>query len=322
MDEGSPQLNINSFHSGGTVVVVAGPTASGKSALALALAEAFSGTVINADSMQVYRDLCLLTARPDASALARVPHKLYGFLDAHEICSVARWLALARTAIQEAHDARRLPIVVGGTGLYLEALRHGLTPVPEVPVPVRVETRELMAMIGPHAFHARLAERDPIMAARLQPSDPQRLQRAWEVLLTSGRSLADWQDAATEGLRARFCSFVLMPPRPVLRAACDARLHRMVAAGAVAEVAALLVRDVPSDRPVLKALGVSALVDHLRGRCSLEEAIVVAQGATRRYAKRQCTWFRHHLTDAQVIVDAGASDDVVSVVDDFLRSFP
>ncbi|KAF0116549.1 MAG: tRNA dimethylallyltransferase [Rhodospirillaceae bacterium] len=306
------------------VIIVAGPTASGKSALALVLAEAFGGTVINADSMQVYRDLFLLTARPDAAALARAPHRLYGFLEAgEEICSVARWLVLAHAAVQEAHGAGRLPIVVGGTGLYLEALRHGLALVPEVPAAVRAKTRDLMAVIGPHAFHARLAERDPVMAARLRPSDPQRLQRAWEVLMASGRSLADWQGAAVmEGMRARFCSLMLMPPRPVLRAACDTRLRCMVAAGAVAEVAALLARAVPSDRPILKALGVSALADHIRGRCSLEEAVMAAQGATRRYAKRQCTWFRHHLTDARVIADASMPDEALALVGSFLQAPP
>ncbi len=291
-------------HGPPVVVIIAGPTACGKSDLALAVAEVFAGTVINADSMQVYRDLHLLTARPDSTEMARAPHRLYGVLGGDEICSAVHWLILARAAVAEAHATGRLPIVVGGTGLYLEALQHGLAPVPEIPMTVRTETRALMAAIGPVAFHDRLARRDPAMAVRLRPSDTQRLQRAWEVMEATGRSLADWQRKERGApVYTRFCSLLLMPPRPVLQVACDSRFRRMVAAGGITEVKSLLARNLPPDRPILKALGVGALTAYLQSYLTLEAAIAAAQGATRRYAKRQCTWFRHHLNDARVVPD-------------------
>ncbi|VBB69767.1 tRNA dimethylallyltransferase [invertebrate metagenome] len=292
--------------------------------MALVVAEAFEGTVINADSMQVYRDLSLLTAKPSATDMAQVPHRLYSIFDATEKCSAARWLSLARTAVAEAHQAGRLPIVVGGTGLYLEVLQHGLAPVPEIPVAVQAETRALMAAIGPAAFHTRLAMRDPAMAARLHPLDTQRLQRAWEVIAATGYSLSDWWQMKTGNLYARFCSLLLMPARPVLHASCDGRFWHMVAAGGVVtEVADLLARNLPPGCPILKAMGVAALANYIRGRLTLEEAIVAGQTITRRYAKRQCTWFRHRLKDALTVPDRYFADhpstiEILSFIHHFL----
>ncbi|NNG03264.1 MAG: tRNA (adenosine(37)-N6)-dimethylallyltransferase MiaA [Inquilinus sp.] len=279
------------------VIVVGGPTASGKSALALGLAEALDGVVINADSMQVYRDLSVLTARPGPADLARATHRLYGVLDGAERCSAARWRGLAEAEIAKAHAAGRLPIVCGGTGLYLRALMEGLAEIPPMPEPVRAEAMALHARLGGAAFHDRLAARDPAMAARLHPGDTQRLIRAWEVLAATGRSLADWQQGTAPGPAAgwRVGTIVLIPPRDALYAACDARFRRMVENGGIEEVRALLDRHLDPGLPVMKALGVREIGNFLSGEIPLETAIARAQQATRNYAKRQLTWFRNQM---------------------------
>ena len=285
------------------VVIVTGPTAGGKSGLALELAEAFDGVVINADSMQVYRELEILTARPGAEALARVPHRLYGALSGHERCSAGRWRALALAEIAAAHAAGRLPLVVGGTGLYLRALIEGLAEVPEVPAAVREAAEARHRELGGPGLHAELAARDPAMAARLEPGDSQRLIRAWEVLEATGRSLAAWQaEGASEGASGgefgmqsgagRFLRLVRLPPRAALYAACDARFVTMIERGALEEVRRLRERGLDPRLPVMRALGVRELGRHLDGAVSLEAAIARAQQATRNYAKRQMTWLR------------------------------
>ncbi len=289
------------------MVVITGPTAGGKSGLALALAEAFDGVVINADSMQVYRELRILTARPGAEALARAPHRLYGVLPGREPCSAGRWRDMALVEIAAARTEGRLPLVVGGTGLYLRALAQGLAPVPSVPEAVREAARARHAELGGAAFHAQVAARDPVMAARLKPGDSQRLIRAWEVLEATGRSLADWQapggaeagtgpDGAPDGAPTpaptRLLRLVCLPPRPALYAACDARLRAMVENGALEEVRALRALGLDPRLPVMKALGVRELGHHLDGTLSLEDAIAQTQQATRNYAKRQMTWLR------------------------------
>jgi len=275
------------------LLVIGGPTASGKSALALALAEALGGTVINADSMQVYRELPILTAQPDAAAKARAPHLLYGVLGIEELCSAGRWLEMAHAAIAETRAAGRWPIVVGGTGLYLRSLIGGLADIPPVPEAVRAAVRARLAEIGAPAFHGELAARDPEMAARLNPADGQRLGRAAEVLAATGRSLADWQRAtaapAPEGLR----TVLVSPPRAELYAACDGRFEAMLAAGALEEARAVMARaDLNDSLPALKALGLRELMAYLAGSLSREAAVAAAQMATRHYAKRQMTWFR------------------------------
>jgi tRNA dimethylallyltransferase len=280
------------------VLVVAGPTASGKSGLALAAAEEFGGTVINADSMQVYRELRVLTARPSDADEARVPHRLYGILAAAERCSAGRWATLAADAIAEAHGQGRLPIVVGGTGFYVKALISGLSAIPEVAADMRAEAMALYARLGAEAFQAELSRVDPVSAARLRVSDTQRLTRAYEVWLATGRALSDWQGepAIPPVPGAAFFTIVLDPPRAALNAACDARFEVMLAAGALDEVRALVtqVRDLGLDPglPALKALGVADLMRHLAGEQSLAAATAAAKLATRRFAKRQSTWFR------------------------------
>lgn len=276
-----------------SVVVVTGPTASGKSGLAVALAQRLEGVVINADSMQVYEDLQILTARPGPAALAQAPHRLYGVLPGREACSAGRWRGLALEEIEAALAAGRQPILVGGTGLYLKALREGLAELPDVPAAHRAAAQARHAELGGEAFRAHLAERDPESARRLHPSDRQRLIRAWEVLEATGRPLSAWQ--AGETLSAapyRFLDVVVLPPRQDLYAACDGRFAAMLEAGALDEVRSLLAQGLSPNLPVMKALGVAELAAHLRGEITLEAAVSQAQQATRRYAKRQITWLR------------------------------
>jgi len=286
------------------VLVVAGPTASGKSGLALAIAEAMTGVVINADSMQVYRELGVLTARPGAAALARAPHRLYGILPAREPCSAGRWRKLALGAIEEAHATGRLPIVTGGSGLYIQALVEGIVALPEVPQEIRARARALFEKLGAEGFHAALAARDPLMGGRLRPRDRQRLIRAWEVLETTGESLAAWQEEHSGGPPAHldFAGILLEPPRGGLYAAIERRLDAMIATGAVAEAASLLALGLDPQLPAMKAVGVPELALYLRGELSLEEAVRRAKQATRRLAKRQLTWFRHHRPGREVLI--------------------
>lgn len=286
------------------VVVVAGPTASGKSGLAIEIAQAMDGVVINADSMQVYRDLCVLTARPSDAELARAPHRLFGVLDGADICSAGRWRALAEAEIRDAIGQGRLPILAGGSGLYLGAMLSGLSEVPPVAPEMVAAVQQRMDRDGPAAFHAALTEADPEMAARLRPSDRQRMVRAMSVLQATGRSLAHWQaTVAPPPPDLVFHTLLLMPPRADLYARCDRRFTAMLKQGAMAEVEALLARRLAPSCPVMKAIGVAELAGAIAGDCSLEDAAAAAQQATRNYAKRQCTWFRHQII-AEEIIDA------------------
>ena len=281
----------------GAVLVVGGPTASGKSGLALALAQRLNGVVINADSMQIYRELSVLTARPDPKALAAAPHRLYGVLSAREACSVARWLGLALAEISSCHHAGTVPVMTGGTGLYLRALMLGLSELPEIPAEIRAAARERLEAVGPAALHADLARRDPDGAARLKPGDRQRIIRAWEVLEATGRPLSDWQraDRGTPPPGLSFSTIVLDPPRADLYGSCDRRFDAMLAAGGLEEAQALEALGLDPALPALKALGVPELRRHLAGELSLEAAAALARQSTRRYAKRQVTWFRHQV---------------------------
>jgi len=306
-------------------LLVGGPTASGKSALALAIAEEFRGTVINADSMQIYRDLRVLTARPSAAEAARAPHRLYGVLDASETCSAARWRALAEPEIDAARAEGQLPVLAGGTGLYFRALLEGLAPVPEIPPAVREAARALYKELGGDDFHARLAERDPAAAERLPASDTQRMIRAYEVVAATGRSLLEWQQSGGSPAARSAAAVLLLPPREELYAAIDRRVEAMVAAGALEEVKQLLDRRLPPDVPALKAVGVPEFARHLRGEVSLADAVGAAQQATRRYAKRQMTWLRHQLPSPDRLpilrVDAQFSESLRPKIFSFIRQF-
>lgn len=280
-------------------VLIAGPTASGKSAVALALAEQTGGVVINADSMQVYGDLRIITARPTVEEEARVPHRLYGHVDADADYSTGRWLDDALTTLAAARAERRLPIFIGGTGLYFRVLTQGLAAVPAIPEELRATLRNDAEGLADTTLHQRLAARDPAGAARLASADRQRVLRALEVVEATGRPLAAWQSEQGPAPLApeRCARLVLEVEREQLRARIDARFEAMMAAGALDEVAALAARRLPPERPVLKAHGVPALTRFLNGDMTREAAIADGQGDTRRYAKRQVTWFRHQMAD-------------------------
>jgi tRNA dimethylallyltransferase len=295
------------------VLVLAGPTASGKSAVAARIADEIGGVVINADAMQVYRGLAALTAQPDLAESAP-PHRLYGFLDPADVCSAARWAALAARELREAAGT---PILVGGSGLYLRALMQGFAPIPAVPTELRAALTERRQAIGAAAFHEELAVRDPIAAARLHPTDAQRCLRAREVFEATGRPLSSWQSDAREPYPGFAWHVVrLDPPRADLYRRIDARLPELVAAGALTEVAALI--DLDPSLPSARSLGFAQLRDHLLGIVTLEAAISEAAQATRRYAKRQTTWFRHQLA-ADLIIEAQESDSIADRIFAFIR---
>ncbi|MBB2170284.1 tRNA (adenosine(37)-N6)-dimethylallyltransferase MiaA [Gluconacetobacter aggeris] len=282
------------------VVVIAGPTCSGKSALALAVARVTDSVIINTDSMQVYRDLRVLTARPTPEEEAAVPHRLYGVLPAHETGSVAWWRARAIAEIEAAWAEGRLPVLCGGTGMYMRALTDGLTDIPDPGAEARAEARRLVEEEGSAALHARLAAVDPESAAALRPSDSQRVARAWEVWSGTGHGMAHWRRAATlPPLACHRVAVRLEPPRDALRAAIARRFAAMLGAGALEEVRALLAQDLSPALPAMRAHGVPELAAHLRGELTLEEAAGRAVLATGRYTRRQTTWFAHHsLADA------------------------
>ncbi|MBN8982382.1 MAG: tRNA (adenosine(37)-N6)-dimethylallyltransferase MiaA [Rhizobiales bacterium] len=280
-------------------VLIAGPTASGKSALALALAEASRGTVINTDSMQVYRDLRIITARPTPDEETRVPHRLYGYCDAAVNCSAGAWIAEAANVLREAQSQQRLPIFTGGSGLYFKALTRGLSAVPPIPQNIRDGVRARLERDGVEALHAELARRDPDSAGKLKVRDRSRIARALEVIEATGRSLGDWhRDGLPPLLRPEEALAVFLnPDRGELYERIDARFSRMIEAGALDEVSALAARKLDPLLPAMKAHGVPALMHHLRGEMSLDEAIDIGRADTRHYAKRQFTWFRHQLPE-------------------------
>ncbi|MGE0669248.1 MAG: tRNA (adenosine(37)-N6)-dimethylallyltransferase MiaA [Sphingomonadales bacterium] len=282
-------------------MLIAGPTASGKSAVALVLAARLGGEIVNADSMQLYRELPLLSAAPEAADMARVRHHLYGVASVADPFSAMRWAQIAGPVIADIIGRGNLPIVTGGTGLYFRTLLGGLSEVPEIDEAIRGEVRELVLAEGAAAGHAALAAEDPVMAERLRPSDAQRVARALEVVRSTGRSLASWQETVVDGPLAkldqagRVAKFVLLPPRDWLYERCDLRFDRMMEKGVLDEVAAL-----PPANPniaALKALGVPQLRAALAGEMAMEEAVRLAKTATRQYAKRQMTWFRNQCAD-------------------------
>ncbi|MBV6632082.1 MAG: tRNA (adenosine(37)-N6)-dimethylallyltransferase MiaA [Alphaproteobacteria bacterium] len=279
------------------VLIVAGPTASGKSGLAMKIAEQVGGVVINADSMQLYRELRLITARPSEADMSWVPHRLYGVLAATDSNSAADWRRMALEEISAAHDRGKIPILTGGTGFYLKALLEGLSPIPPVPPTVAAETRQRVEEEGVEAVHAALKARDPVMASKLRSTDAQRVARAWAVLQATGQSLADWQALAPEPPPAhlRFFAMVIMPARAGLYREIDARFAMMAAKGGVDEVRAFLAMDPPEHTMLLRAVGVPELRAYIEGETDLETAITSGQQATRHYAKRQFTWFRNQL---------------------------
>jgi tRNA dimethylallyltransferase len=295
-------------------ILLAGPTASGKSRLAMDLARRHDGVVINADSMQVYRELRILTARPSPSDEAAVPHRLYGCVPAAERHSVGRWRDLVVQELTAARLAGRVAIITGGTGLYFRALTAGLAEIPRVPDSVRQDISDQTGSMDSPALHRLLSTEDPEGAARLRPSDRARLLRALEVVRFTGRSLTSWQEendpspplpGAGSALR-----LVLMPERSILHRRIAERVEQMAANGALGEVEALMGLGLDPDLPVMKAIGVRELGAHLRGETSLDAALTDMKTATRRYAKRQMTWFRNQMPDWRFVVAAGEALDL------------
>jgi tRNA dimethylallyltransferase len=276
-------------------ILIAGPTASGKSGLALALAEQLGGAVINADALQVYANWRALTARPSAAEEARAPHRLYGHLPATAPYSVGDWLREVAAVLEACRAESLRPIIVGGTGLNFRALTQGLAEIPPVPPEVRARTEVDFEALGRDGFAARLAEADPETFAAIDPKNPARLRRAWEVLAATGEGMAAWRARTPAPLvpLADAVAVLLIPDRAALYARCDARFDQMLAEGALEEARAAM--DLPPDAPALKALGAAELIAHLRGEITLEAAAERAKTATRNYAKRQLTWFRNQM---------------------------
>jgi tRNA dimethylallyltransferase len=292
-------MQVTSRREDNKAVLIAGPTASGKSALALEFAQATGGVIINADSMQVYRDLRVITARPTPAEEASAPHRLYGHVDAAINFSAGTWVADAAAVLAETRAQNRLAIFVGGSGLYFKVLTRGLSSVPPIPAEIRQAVRARLEQGGVEALHAELARSDPASAERLKPRDRTRIARALEVVEATGRSLTDWHRDGLPPLlpQDRFSALFLDADRDRLFARIDARFAAMLAAGALDEVAVLGARQLDPLLPAMKAHGVPALLRHLRGDITLEEAAVIGRADTRHYAKRQFTWFRHQLPD-------------------------
>jgi tRNA dimethylallyltransferase len=273
------------------LALIAGPTASGKSALALAVAERAEVTIINADSAQVYRDLRILSARPDELDMAAAPHRLFGYVDGAEACSAARWAGDARAEIAKAHDAGRLPVLVGGTGLYIRTLLNGIAPIPEIDPTIRAAVRGMAV----DAAYIALKQQDPDSAARLAPADTTRVQRALEVIRSTGHPLAYWHQRRTGGIgsQMQLRPLILVPPRDWLMQRSDGRFLGMIESGAIDEVERLLMRQLDPDLPVMRAIGVREISAWLHGDLTRGEMVTAGRLATRQYAKRQYTWFRH-----------------------------
>jgi len=297
-------------------VLIAGPTASGKSALALELARKTGGIVVNTDSMQVYRDLRIITARPTPEEEALVPHRLYGHVDAAVNFSAGSWVTDAAAVLAEARTQNRLPIFTGGSGLYFKALTRGLSAVPPIPAELREDVRARLERGGVEALHAELARRDPASAERLKPRDRTRIARALEVVEATGRSLTDWHRDGLPPLlpQGSFKAVFLAPDRDALYARIDARFDAMLQAGALQEVERLAARRLDPLLPAMKAHGVPALIRHVSGEISLEAAAEIGRGDTRHYAKRQFTWFRHQLPEFEWVRPEAAGEWLSGVI--------
>ncbi len=297
-------------------MLIAGPTASGKSALALELAQKIGGVIVNTDSMQVYRDLRIITARPTPQEEARVPHRLYGHVDAAVNFSAGSWISDAAAVLAEARAQNRLPIFTGGSGLYFKALTRGLSAVPPISAEVREDVRARLERGGVEALHAELARRDPASAERLKPRDRSRIARALEVVEATGRSLTDWHRDGLPPLLppGTFSALFLDPERDELYARIDARFAAMLQAGALEEVERLAARRLDPLLPAMKAHGVPALIRHVSGEISLEAAAEIGRRDTRHYAKRQFTWFRHQLPEFEWVRPEAAGEWLSGVI--------
>jgi tRNA dimethylallyltransferase len=302
-----------------SVIVIAGPTACGKSTLAMDLAEKYKGCIINADSLQVYKDLTILTARPSSEDLSTAPHKLYGIIDSEERFSVARWRDMALHEIDCAIKNDMQPIIVGGTGLYLQALMHGISAVPTIPQEIFQQILDDLEQKGLDYLYDSLSKEDPVMAHKLHPNNSQRIIRALSVIRATGKSLSTWhQQDKDSGIDITFLKLLILPDREELNHLADARFDLMMAKGAVQEVQKLMEKGYPRNSPIFKALGVAQLMAHLENTITLDEAIGLTKIATRQYIKRQFTWFRHQF-EADVTLSFPYSHQHLSSIQEFLN---
>ena len=304
-------------------IIIGGPTASGKSALAFALAKVVKGVIINADSQQLYRDFPLLTSCPDQDQLEQIPHKLYGCLDPLSNLSVAQWREWANEECQRAWRNGSIPIITGGSGLYLKVFLQGLSPIPPVSEMIRKEGRLLLDKMGNEGFYRLLTREDPLIASLLHPHNSQRLARAWEVMRATGRSLAEWQkDPCLDAFSGEKCVITVMPPRNSLYHSCDERFDHMIKRGAIEEVRHYVKdRGVDQDYSMIHILGFSQILDYLRGRLPIDQAKMQAQAATRHYAKRQVTWFKNQIISNKTISEKYSErifDEILSFIKIFL----
>lgn len=295
------------------VALIVGPTASGKSALALELAKKQPSVIINADSAQVYADLRILSARPSEEEMDGISHRLYGYIDGAEACSAPRWANDAKAEIAAAHADDMLPILVGGTGLYVRTLLNGIAPIPGIDPAVRVEVREMDVADA----YSRLESEDPVSAERLNPRDSSRIMRALEVVRSSGKPLHHWHAHMTGGIADQISlrPIVLLPPREWLYERCDRRFQMMLDQGAMEEVETLIDRELPDDCPVMRAIGVPEISAVIQGGITLEDAKVQAMAATRQYAKRQYTWFRNQCPDDWLRYESIINDDNIADIE-------
>ena len=314
MSVATSDIRVNS-QANDKAVLIAGPTASGKSALALALAQKTGGVIVNADSMQVYRDLRVITARPTPEEEAQVPHRLYGHIDAAVNFSAGSWVRDAAAVLAELRAQNRLPIFVGGSGLYFKALTRGLSAVPPIPAMIRDSVRARLERDGVEALHVELIRCDPVTAERLKRQDKTRIARALEVVEATGRSLTDWHSDGLPPLLppGTFVALFLDPDRDQLYGRIDGRFDAMLRSGALEEVAAFAARRLDPLLPAMKAHGVPSLMRHFKGEITREEAAVVGRADTRHYAKRQFTWFRHQLPEFEWMKPEWAREWVSSV---------
>jgi tRNA dimethylallyltransferase len=292
------------------VALIAGPTASGKSDIAMALAKLLPATIINADASQVYRDLRILSARPSLEDEAAAPHRLFGHIDGAQACSAADWAHEAKVAIAETIAAGRLPILVGGTGLYLRTLIDGIAPVPEIDPDIRGEVRRLDVSLA----YAALLREDQDAAARLAPSDRTRIARALEVVRSTGRTLKHWQESSVGGIgdQIEVVPLILLPPRDWLYARCDTRFVMMLERGGIDEVKALFARQLNPALPVMRAIGVREVAATIADPAAATQQITLAQIATRQYAKRQFTWFRNQFPSEWLRAECEINNDTIN----------
>jgi tRNA dimethylallyltransferase len=284
-------------------LLIAGPTASGKSAMALDVAAQRNGIIINTDSMQVYRELRILTARPNEEEEAQAPHRLYGMMNGAHACSAKEWATLAENEIKIAWEHGQFPILVGGTGMYFKTLLEGMAEIPEINPNIRADVRLRAKVEGAEALHAELSKVDPSIADRLEPADSQRISRALEVFLSTGKPLSEWHKDTRPGFLDQYDQvgevdkIVLDWPRDVLYERCDKRFDMMIDQGALEEVEKLMAMQLDPTLPIMKSLGVPSLISYLQGNMSIDAALEEAKMLTRRFAKRQLTWFRNQFSD-------------------------